>query len=537
MAVVVLVALAAVYFVAGKLGLALAFVHPSATAVWPPTGIALAAFLILGARVWPAIFVGAFLVNLTTAGSVATALGIGTGNTLEGLVGAYLVRRFANGRQAFEQARSVFVFVAVAAIGSTLVAATVGVTSLALAGFADWRGYGAIWLTWWLGDMAGDVIVAPLVLVWAQRSVRAWSRSEALEAGALLGSLVLVGGVVFGGRVPWAFLCIPVLLWAAFRFDQRTAATAIFVLSVIAIWGTLRYSGPFVRASPNESLLILQAFLGICAVMTLALAAVVSERRAARQHLEERVAERTRELTDTGERLRDAQEALVRREKLAMLGQLAGGVSHELRNPLGVMTNAVSYLDFALHDAPYKVKEYLGILRGQIALSERIVSNLLDLTRVRPPQHGAVSARQLVDRQLQRLGRLDPVQVCMEIPPDLPLLLADEVQAGQVVLNLLTNALQAMGRTGGTLTVRAGLDGARRMRLDILDTGPGIPPDHLEKIFEPLFTTKTRGLGLGLAVSRALARANDGDVTVASRDGEGAAFTLVLPTVAQARTA
>src|SRR5438309_6007395 len=144
--VTVFTVLAAVYFVAGKLGLRLAFVHASATAVWPPTGIAIAAFLILGLRAWPAILVGAFLVNLTTAGSVATSIGLGIGNTLEGVVGAYLVNRFAGGRNAFERAPDVFRFALVAALLSTTVSATVGVTTLAISGYANWADYGPIWL-------------------------------------------------------------------------------------------------------------------------------------------------------------------------------------------------------------------------------------------------------------------------------------------------------------------------------------------------------------------------------------------------------
>ena len=145
--VVVFFGLAALYFLAGKLGLLLAFVHANATAVWFPTGLALAAFLLLGYRVWPGIFLGAFLANLTTAGSVATTLGIATGNTLEGLAGAYLVNRFAHGVHAFDRPQDVFKFTALAALASTTVSPFFGVTSLALGGYADWAEYGRIWLT------------------------------------------------------------------------------------------------------------------------------------------------------------------------------------------------------------------------------------------------------------------------------------------------------------------------------------------------------------------------------------------------------
>jgi diguanylate cyclase (GGDEF)-like protein len=283
----------AAYFVAGKLGLRLAFAHPSATPVWPPTGLALAAFLILGYRVWPAIFVSAFLVNLTTAGSIATSIGIGAGNTLEGLIGAFLVNRFAGGREAFYRAENLFRFTLLAAVVSTTVSATFGVTSLALGGFERWTDFGSIWLTWWLGDATGDLIVAPVLLTWSVWSPARKPRGNALEAVALLVALLLTGLVVFGGPFPSAtkdnpleFACIPILLWAAFRFGPREAATATLILAGLAIWGTLRGFGPFVRETPNESLLLLQAYMGVTSVTTLMLAAVVTERTEAETRLQ-----------------------------------------------------------------------------------------------------------------------------------------------------------------------------------------------------------------------------------------------------------
>src|SRR5712692_2026573 len=163
---VVVLGLAAVYVLAGKLGLLLAFVHASATAVWPQTGIALAAFLLLGYRVWPGILLGAFLANVTTEGTIATSLGIAVGNTLEGFVGAYLVNRFAGGRHVFDRPQDVLRFAVLAGMVSTAVSATIGVTSLALGGVARWTDYGPIWLTWWMGDAGGALVVAPLLILW-----------------------------------------------------------------------------------------------------------------------------------------------------------------------------------------------------------------------------------------------------------------------------------------------------------------------------------------------------------------------------------
>src|SRR2546426_12673295 len=209
-------ALDVAYCIAGKLGLRLAFVHVSAATVWPPTGIALPAFLLLGVRVWPAIFVGAFLVNLTTAGSLATSIGIAAGNTLEGVVAAYLVNRFANGPRALQHSGDIVRFALLAAVVSTTVAATCGVTSLSLGGFARWQDYGDIWLTWWLGDAAGDLVVAPVVLLWATGPRWPPRRAQLFEAGLLIACLVFVGELVFGGlfpaeykHYPLEFVCIP----------------------------------------------------------------------------------------------------------------------------------------------------------------------------------------------------------------------------------------------------------------------------------------------------------------------------------------
>ena len=287
-----LAVLAAVYFGAGKLGLKFAFVNASATAVWPGTGIALAAFLILGYRAWPAILASAFLVNLTTAGSAATSLGIAVGNTLEGVVGYYLVSRFAGGHRAFERAQNVFKFAFLAGMVSTAVSASVGVSTLALAGFADWTRYSSIWSTWWIGDAVGAVVVTPFVLLWWENPRLHLTRARMMELTFLFAGLFFTVGIVFGGRFhaavknyPFEYLCIPFLIWAAFRFGRRKAATAICTLAAIATWGTVHGFGPFARESQNTSLLLLQAFIGVMAVTSMALAAEFSEHKRADEYV------------------------------------------------------------------------------------------------------------------------------------------------------------------------------------------------------------------------------------------------------------
>jgi diguanylate cyclase (GGDEF)-like protein len=287
-----LAAIAALYFIVGRLSLQLASAHPSASPVWPPTGIALALVLLLSVRVWPAIFVGAFLVNLATAGNLMTSLGIAAGNTIEAMVGGLLVWRYAGGHETLVKVPNLFRFVLLAALLSTTISATLGVGSLTLGGFADTAAAPAIWLTWWLGDATGALIVAPLILAWAARDGPRVDLQRIGEAVALGVALVVVSQVVFGdlfglagSGAPLGFLCVPLMLWAALRFELRGAATANAVLALLAVLGTLRGFGPFAAYPLNESLLLLQAYLGVSAVTALMVAAVVGERREIEERL------------------------------------------------------------------------------------------------------------------------------------------------------------------------------------------------------------------------------------------------------------
>jgi len=284
--------LTVVYFVAGKLALKLAFLNASASAVWPCTGIALAALLLCGNRVWPAIFAGAFLVNFTTAGTALTSLGIATGNTLEALAGSYLVARFANGAKAFQRSQNIFKFVLLAGMISTVISASIGSATLVLGGLAEPSRYPSIWITWWLGDGVGAVIVTPLLLLWVENRRFDWTRKQIVELGFLLLGLLFTAWFVFGSgfhfvvkNYPFEYLCFPFLVWAAFRFGRRKAATAIAVLSIVATWGTVNGYGPFVRNSQNTSLLLLQSFMAIAAVTSMVLAAEATEHKRAEDHV------------------------------------------------------------------------------------------------------------------------------------------------------------------------------------------------------------------------------------------------------------
>jgi PAS domain S-box-containing protein len=285
--------LAAIYFASGFFGLSMAFLNKSATAVWPPTGLALAALLFWGYRLWPAIFIGAFTVNLLTQGTITTSLGIAAGNTLEAVIGAWLVNRFAAGLRAFERTGTFFRYVLAAAIFSTAISATVGVGTLCLNGFSKWDEFGEVWLTWWLGDMTSNILIAPLLIIWGTQPVRVRPSTRLAEASGLLLLLLLISGSVFLMGTPFTglhpsleYLAVPPLLWAAFRFGERGAITSATIVAGMALWATLHGRGPFANQDPNRSLLLLQVFMGAITLTALVLALVVSESRRAEQRLQ-----------------------------------------------------------------------------------------------------------------------------------------------------------------------------------------------------------------------------------------------------------
>jgi len=277
--------LAAVYYFAAKLGLRFAYINSSVTTIWPPAGIALAAFVLLGYGVWPAIFAGAFFANISTTGAVFPSLGIAAGNTMEGLLAAYLVNRFARGGRVFDRVRDIIRFTLLAAIISTTVAASIGVASLALGGLVSGTDAPRVWLTWWLGDAVGDIVIAPALILWiGVRFGPAWTGRQVGESMALALVAALVTLAVFGGVFPsrhysLTVLLWPVMVWAAFRFSPREAATTMLIVSAIAISRTLSGVGPFSVYATNESLVLLQVWTGITAVTGLVLAAAVAAQR------------------------------------------------------------------------------------------------------------------------------------------------------------------------------------------------------------------------------------------------------------------
>jgi len=273
------IGLAAVYFGAAKLGLSLAYMNSSISAVWPPTGIALVALIFGGYRMWPGIALGALLANSWTGIPIYSTLGITLGNTCEALVGAYLLREIADFRPSFERVRDVIALAFFAGIVSTTVAATIGVASLLPTDQVSSGEIWSAWRTWWLGDAGGDLLVAPAIMVaithWPYRR----APGTALEAVLLAGALGAVSFFVFYDDVPRAFLVFPFMIWAALRFWQPGAVAASLVLAAIAIPLTANDHGSFSGMDLDQRLQLAQTFIGVAAMSALVLAAVMTERQ------------------------------------------------------------------------------------------------------------------------------------------------------------------------------------------------------------------------------------------------------------------
>jgi signal transduction histidine kinase len=275
---------------------------------------------------------------------------------------------------------------------------------------------------------------------------------------------------------------------------------------------------------------------GISALVTGIFAALlaiyIENLRQSRRTIQELNEELERKIVERTKQLQEAQDELVRKERLATLGQLAGTVGHELRNPLGVMSNAVYYLKSVLSGADESVTEYLMIIKQEIRNAERIIADLLDFSIPKIPQATITTAAPLIQRSLETCTIPGNVTLRLDVPDTTLEVKVDPLHIERVFRNLITNGIQAMPK-GGVLLISArklsGLPLHDFIEISFADSGEGIDPQNMAHLFQPLFTTKARGAGLGLIVSKKLVEANGGRIDVESHVGKGTTFTVILP--------
>lgn len=520
-------ALAVVYILAARAGLELGTVAGFATLVWPATGIALAALLLGGYGLWPGIFVGALVANVWNGAPIPVSLGIATGNTLEALVGAFLIRRVPDFRFSLDRVRDAIAIIGLAAGLSTLVSATIGVASLELGGLLPPGEVSASWRAWWLGDAIGALLVAPAILVWVNRPREFPPTRRLVEAAALTASVIIAGMLVFVlresndvGVLSRAYILFPILIWAAIRFGQVGAVSATLLASVIAVWGTVIGHGSFVGPTLHASLYSLQTFVGVTAATFLILGASTSER--------ERV---TSDLGTAHDVAANANRA--KADFLAVM-------SHELRTPLNAIAGYSEILALGLA-GPLTEKQGDAVRRIQRS-QEHLLSLIEDVLTFAKIEAGSSTLAPRAVRVADAFEEIEPLvqpellrkRITLERGADSGLLVhADPNKLRQILLNIVGNAIKFTG-VGGSIILGASPRGDAAV-MTVTDTGIGVPPDKLSQVFEPFFqvaggnTREYSGVGLGLAIARDLARAMGGEIQFDSELGRGSVVSVMLP--------
>jgi signal transduction histidine kinase len=522
------IALAIVYIAAARAGLKLDAIAGFATLVWAPTGIALAALLLYGYDLAPAIFIGAFVVNVWTGAPVLVALGIALGNTLEAIAGTFALRRIPGFRPALDRLEDVAGLIVVAAGFCTMISASIGVTSLALAGMVSTSQTAVTWRAWWLGDIVGALVVAPLLLVWLSAMPLRVEVRRLAEVGVSAAALVCIDIYIFGSSslggtvsLEQTYLVFPPLIFAALRFGQRGAVTAAFLTTLIAVWGTVSGNGPFARPVLNQGLFSLQTFMAVATATFLLLGASVAERQRTEQWLRH-----AREIAERANRAKS--------DFLAVM-------SHELRTPLNAIAGYVDLLSMEVGGpVTTKQREFLSRIQSSQGHLLALIDEVLGFARIETGRvslslqpviifDAIVALEGIIELELQK-KRLTWSRDLAE--PSLAAH-ADPEKLRQILLNLVANGVKFTPE-GGRISIGA-MRERDTVRVWVSDTGIGIPSDQLAHVFDPYFqvdrgpTRKYPGMGLGLAIARDLARAMHGEVWMESTPGAGSTAWLVLP--------
>ncbi len=504
--------LAVVYFAVAKASLVLAIPPGYATAVWPPAGIALVALWRGGLRLWPGVLVGATAANYTIE-SLPASLAVGCGNCLEAVAGAWLMQRLLDDpRGPFSQPRYTMRFFAIA-LGSALIAATLGTLALDASGALPPGGWWENWGTWWLGDATGMMIVAPLLVAWIRPGRVVWTPPRIAEGATVLVLMVLVAGEIFFGWIfasqhsmPLTYLLVPFIIWAAIRFAAREASTLCAVVSAIALVATVTGSGPFAGRSLNESLILQQVFVSTLVATGLVLAALM------------------RSLRRANETMRLA------REEMEHMVHLA---AHDLQEPLRTVESFSDLLQLRFRDRlDGEGQEFLRFITGGAARARQLIEDLLAVAEAgrRELALEEVDSDAALTAALQSLKGAIDASGARVMHERLPLVRADRRMLESLFQNLVGNAVKHSAGRHPRVEVIAQKEG-RAWQFSVRDNGPGIDPRHHEKIFRMFerLDRKAAGSGAGLTLCSTIVSRHGGRIWVESAASGGATFHFTLP--------
>lgn len=519
-----IVAIFLLFFVTAQIGLRLNPLQSHISLIWAPSGIALAAFILYGNRVWPAVFAAAFLVSVLRDYPVLIAVVIAAGTTAAPALGAHYVRVYAAFQADNQRATQIrdTLSIMLSAVLLPFITATIGVVSLSIGNQIPAHTFGTTWETWWIADMFGIMLFTPFILKWFNTPLLERTRAQLVELGLILLAVGITSYVVFWFQFNFVYYLFIPLIWSALRTGQRGATLSILLAAGIAIGGTLTGNGPFVVAGLPH----LQIFLGIMAGIVLIFASTAEENRRTTHALEKH----SEELEEALTAIRSENQA--KKDFIAIL-------AHELRNPLATILSSAELIQMQ-GVAEKTTPELLTTINERSRAMVRLLDDLLDISRISEKKLRLHISQVPIGSFFSKLGKVVyPLmrryghEFTMTHANDDLYLRADPDRLKQILLNLLANAARYT-KTKGTLQVRAEREG-QFYAIHIRDKGVGIPRGMLQRIFEPFFqvsrdTVSYEGIGVGLTLTRELIEMHGGTIEATSDDaGKSSGFIVRIP--------
>ncbi|GEM_PF-5484870 len=573
----IILAIAIVYIILARLSQFLFTPGTLVTPVWPPAGLSLAVLLIFGNIALIGIFIGCYVSNFHMFSILPIAFFYACfpalGGALQAYVGKIALKALSGSYNIFKNPLSVLIFILVSSFAACWINATIGTSSLLLTGNISLADVPHSWLTWWIADAVGVVVVTPTIMAWYQNWHEKTSFSEMTKLAATWLLILITGYVTLNIEVQLFFMLIPFAIWAAFQFSLRYSILTGLLITSICLYGSAYGHTVIQSESVTASILLTQIFVSIVYLIILLINVILRERKKAykalhvlNKELEQRVSDRTKDLSEANtqleiqknnvlkafESLKEAHARLMQSEKMASLGLLTAGVAHEIKNPLNAMSanietiqkNIQQILTFfgqsalnendkkEINELNEKNDTLIAATHEGIKRTAGIIADLSAYARADEPEMVKTDLHRNIDSTLNLLSSeiKRNVSIVKEYG-DIPSLNAHPGKINQVIMNILINAIHALhSKPDGKIIIKTKYQD-NSIILSIKDNGPGMKKEVLENLFKPFFTTKAEGFGtgLGLFLSQNIIKEHRGKLSVTSEPGKGTEFIIRLP--------